>query len=70
MPIVKCPFCGKLVEFSGNEFRPFCSERCKLLDLGVWIEEGYALPTETSELNEEDLEKLEEALNTMHSNSR
>ncbi len=52
-----------MVEFSGNEFRPFCSERCKLLDLGAWIEEEYSLPTETSELSEEDMEKLDEALN-------
>ncbi len=62
MPIVKCPKCGKMAEFSGNEFRPFCSERCKLLDLGAWIEEEYSLPTETSEMSEEDLDEIEKAL--------
>lgn len=39
-----CPICGKKVEFRGNEFRPFCSERCKLIDLGNWIEECYRVP--------------------------
>lgn len=36
----KCPQCGKNVEYSiTNEWRPFCCERCKLIDLGGWIEE-------------------------------
>ena len=34
-PVVACPICGKEMEWdSGNRFRPFCSERCKLIDLG------------------------------------
>ena len=60
--LVKCPNCGKQVEFTGNEFRPFCSERCKLLDFGAWADEEYNLPAETSELNDEDIDKLEKAL--------
>jgi endogenous inhibitor of DNA gyrase (YacG/DUF329 family) len=62
MPLVKCPKCGKEVEFSGNEFRPFCSERCKLLDFGAWVDEEYNLPSETSSLSEEDIDKIEKAL--------
>ena len=58
---VKCPHCGKLVEYAGNEFRPFCSERCKLLDFGAWADEQYNLPAETSELTDEDIDKLEKA---------
>ena len=58
MPLVKCPMCKKEVEYEGNEFRPFCSERCKLLDLGAWADEEYNLPAETSSLTEEDLEKI------------
>ena len=46
MPIVKCPQCGRETEFTGNEFRPFCSERCKLLDFGDWADEKYAMPAE------------------------
>jgi uncharacterized protein len=62
MPKVKCPTCGKEVEYSGNEFRPFCSERCKLLDFGAWADEEYALPAETGDLDEEDAILLENAL--------
>ncbi|MGL5210660.1 MAG: DNA gyrase inhibitor YacG, partial [Acinetobacter junii] len=31
-----CPRCGQDSTWEGNEFRPFCSERCKLIDLGAW----------------------------------
>jgi endogenous inhibitor of DNA gyrase (YacG/DUF329 family) len=37
---VKCPVCGRPVEWtSGYPYRPFCSERCKLIDLGAWAAE-------------------------------
>ncbi len=43
--LVACPKCGNLSEFSpNNAFRPFCSERCQLIDLGVWATEGYSIP--------------------------
>lgn len=52
--LVACPKCKKLAEFSpSNSFRPFCSERCKMIDLGLWASEGYAIPVE---IKEEDLE--------------
>ena len=42
---VKCPTCGKPAPFTrDNRWRPFCSERCKLIDLGDWIEERYRIP--------------------------
>ena len=59
MPLVKCPNCGKKAEYNGNEFRPFCSERCKLIDFGAWADEEYALPTESAQLTEEDLREIE-----------
>jgi uncharacterized protein len=62
MPLVKCPSCGKETEYTGNEHRPFCSERCKLLDFGGWADEEYALPTQETALSEEDLDKIEKAL--------
>ena len=44
---IKCPECGKATEYSSlNEWRPFCSERCKLIDLGEWIEGKYSIDTE------------------------
>lgn len=37
---VRCPSCGRKIPYStDNPFRPFCSERCKLLDLGAWANE-------------------------------
>ncbi len=42
---VACPQCKKLVEYSlKNKFRPFCSERCQLIDLGDWANENYKIP--------------------------
>ncbi|ERS02207.1 MULTISPECIES: DNA gyrase inhibitor YacG [Acinetobacter] len=41
-----CPRCGEASTWEGNEFRPFCSERCKLIDLGAWASEEYKLPTQ------------------------
>lgn len=63
MPIVKCPTCHRETEYTGNEFRPFCSERCKLIDFGDWADGKFALPTNETELSEEDLHKIEQALN-------
>jgi endogenous inhibitor of DNA gyrase (YacG/DUF329 family) len=41
---VRCPICRREVEWEGNPFRPFCSERCRLLDLGAWAEGRYRIP--------------------------
>jgi endogenous inhibitor of DNA gyrase (YacG/DUF329 family) len=62
MPQVKCPNCGRQTEYYGNEFRPFCSERCKLIDFGEWADGKYALPSQTSTLSEEDLREIEKEL--------
>lgn len=59
MPLVRCPICKREVEYEGNEFRPFCSERCKLLDFGAWANAEYNLPVEVDDLSEEDIEQIE-----------
>ncbi|MDQ0142664.1 DNA gyrase inhibitor YacG [Cupriavidus necator] len=50
--VVKCPTCGTEVAWvPDNKFRPFCSERCKQIDLGAWASEKYVIggkPGETS----------------------
>jgi uncharacterized protein len=51
--IVKCPGCGKETETKGNPFRPFCSKRCKLIDLGRWISGDYRIPTKSADEDEE-----------------
>lgn len=40
---MKCPICKKDVELSSPEM-PFCSERCRLIDLGKWADEEYRIP--------------------------
>ena len=42
---VACPTCHKETEWNtDNQFRPFCCERCKLIDLGEWANEGHTIP--------------------------
>lgn len=43
---IKCPVCGKEAVWEGNPFRPFCSERCSLIDLGKWADEKYSIEAE------------------------
>ena len=44
---VRCPQCGvESVWETANPFRPFCCERCKLIDLGAWASEAYRVPVE------------------------
>ncbi len=62
MPIVKCPSCHREVEYNGNKFRPFCSERCKLIDFGAWADEEFRLPTQETELSEEDFYNVKKSV--------
>ena len=50
---MKCATCGKAVEWKDNPYRPFCSERCKLVDLGRWVNGEYRVPGEAANLPEE-----------------
>ena len=40
---VRCPTCQKLFIYGESKFRPFCSERCKMIDLGRWFKEEYTV---------------------------
>jgi len=43
--IVKCPTCRRDVEWSpASQYRPFCSDRCRLIDLGAWLTEQHKIP--------------------------
>lgn len=45
--VVSCPQCGEAVIWEqSSKFRPFCSERCKLRDLGQWATDAYRVPEE------------------------
>jgi endogenous inhibitor of DNA gyrase (YacG/DUF329 family) len=44
--VVNCPTCGKPVQWTPEStWRPFCSARCRQIDLGAWASEGYRVPT-------------------------
>jgi endogenous inhibitor of DNA gyrase (YacG/DUF329 family) len=44
---VPCPRCGAAAAFTAdNKWRPFCSERCKMIDLGLWGSDAYRVPAE------------------------
>ena len=61
-----CPLCHQHITWEGNPWRPFCSERCQLTDLGTWAAEEYRvpgsslmmeLPTQDPHWGEEDADK-------------
>jgi len=46
--IIKCPTCGAEVEWTDkNPWRPFCRERCRLIDLGAWADESHRIADTT-----------------------
>ena len=52
---ISCPQCGKKDTWKpDNSFRPFCSERCKLIDLGDWASEKHSVPGEPVDPNKSD----------------
>jgi endogenous inhibitor of DNA gyrase (YacG/DUF329 family) len=52
-----CPICKNTTTWEENPWRPFCSERCKLIDLGKWVSEEYKIPVKTEEETEERKEE-------------
>ena len=54
--IVTCPTCGKEVAWRPEHpWKPFCSERCKLIDLGEWATEKYRVPVQENDGLDETL---------------
>ncbi len=45
---ITCPTCRKPTAWQDNPYRPFCSERCRLIDLGCWADEEYRVPSQTA----------------------
>lgn len=56
---VKCPHCGTKFSYYESKFRPFCSERCRMVDLGHWLEESYRIPEKPKNPNEISPEMLD-----------
>lgn len=59
MAPVRCPTCKRIVN-SQSQLRPFCCERCKLIDLGRWLDGSYAIPGEPVSEQEPEQELLED----------
>jgi len=65
MKQIHCPTCKKPVKWNEqSEFRPFCSEKCKMIDLGAWVAEEYSVPATT--YSEEELNQVQAIQNTLH----
>lgn len=64
--IVNCPTCAAPVTWSSDsEYRPFCSKKCQLIDLGDWATEERKIATENSKRdsqNDIDIEDIEAML--------
>jgi endogenous inhibitor of DNA gyrase (YacG/DUF329 family) len=59
----QCPTCKRQVQWQDNPFRPFCSERCQLIDLGNWVNEEYRVagkPVPTEHSGEDELGRDDE----------
>ena len=54
----KCPVCDAAVDLQRTPTVPFCSERCRLVDLGRWLDEGYAVPVPRRP-DEDDVEAVD-----------
>lgn len=54
---VKCPKCSDMFNYYDSSARPFCSTRCKEVDLGLWLTETYKVPSKEN-LSEEDIEEV------------
>jgi len=54
-----CPLCRQPTTWEGNHWRPFCSERCQMTDLGAWAMERYRIPGSTFTTNTSFPDSLE-----------
>lgn len=56
---MKCPVCGKPTRWKDNPDRPFCSERCRMIDLGNWVTESYAIHVPLTDIDESVEQRIE-----------
>lgn len=53
--MVACPRCGATTAWNpANAFRPFCSARCKMIDLGQWASDGYRIPVQDADAGDRE----------------
>ncbi len=51
----RCPTCEKRFLSAQSSTKPFCSERCRQIDLGLWLEERHSVPVKPNENSEEEI---------------
>ena len=56
---LRCPICKKVVKSGDAEF-PFCSDRCRTIDLGKWASGGYVIPSPVTDIEEQIRESIPE----------
>ncbi len=56
---VSCPKCKKKFEYYDSKSRPFCTERCKMIDLGHWLDESYTISTKGDAMDDDLAHELE-----------
>lgn len=59
---MRCPVCKRATTWKGNPFRPFCSERCKLIDLSNWLAERYRISAAEGDKPPGDPSQLRESV--------
>jgi endogenous inhibitor of DNA gyrase (YacG/DUF329 family) len=56
---VNCPCCKESFEYYSSRYRPFCTERCKLVDMGHWFDESYTITGKDNTVYIENAEALQ-----------
>lgn len=59
---VKCVSCKTGFNYYSSDYRPFCSEKCKMVDLGHWFDESYTIEGRTNSVYIEDEDKLKKLI--------
>jgi hypothetical protein len=59
---INCPHCKKEFNYYDSSFRPFCTERCKMIDLGHWFDESYTVAGRTNSVYIEDPDAIKEIM--------
>jgi hypothetical protein len=59
MKQIRCPVCGKLFDPTATEAMPFCSRRCRMIDLGRWLGEEYTIPVAEQDDEEDETQPPE-----------
>ncbi len=59
---VNCPHCKKQFNYYSSQFRPFCTEKCKMVDLGHWFDESYTVEGRDNTVYIEDPDMLKQMM--------